>query len=583
MAPVTERVLFLVPARGGSRRVPGKNLRAVGGITLVASAVRLGRRVAGSVPGGPHVVACSTDDPEIARVASRWGADIIDRPASLATDTSTSVDVALHALETLGDPAPGRPNATFATLVLLQPTSPLTDVADVLAAIARHRAEDGVAVTSLRRSHPADWHRRLEGDGRLVPVTVDAGTALLIAGAFYVVSAARLRRTHRFVDGSTVGMVVPVERAIDVDEESDLQIAEALLAARPVRRVSIGSREIGGPMPLVIAEAGVNHNGRVELAHQLVDAAADAGADVVKFQTFDPVALAAADAPTAAYQRSAGEMDDQRTMLDRLALPPDAWAGLQAHARERGVVFLSTPFDDASADLLDALDVPAFKVGSGELTNTPFLERLARRGRPLLISTGMAEMVEVAAAVDAVAAAGGPPIALLHCVSSYPARPEDANLRAIETMRRAFGVPVGWSDHTLGIELALAATAVGAALLEKHLTLDRTLPGPDHPASLEPGEFRAMVAGVRATASALGSGVKVPVDAERGVAAVARRSLHWRRALETGTRIDAEDLIALRPASGLAPGRWRELEGRRTARAVAPGSLVVAEDLEAAP
>ncbi len=230
---------------------------------------------------------------------------------------------------------------------------------------------------------------------------------------------------------------------------------------------------------------------------------------------------------------------------------------LRDHARDRGIVFLSTPFDDGSADLLDRLDVPAFKVGSGELTNLPFLAGLARRGRPLLVSTGMADMVEVAAAVDAVAAAGDPPLALFHCVSSYPARPEDANLRAIETLRRAFGVPTGWSDHTPGTELALASVVVGASLIEKHLTLDRDMPGPDQRTSLEPDVFAAMVAGIRAVTDALGTGDKVPVEAERAIAAVARRSLHWATSLPAGATIADGDLTSLRPGTGLAPGRRR--------------------------
>ncbi len=221
----------------------------------------------------------------------------------------------------------------------------------------------------------------------------------------------------------------------------------------------------------------------------------------------------------AAYQRAAADSTgDQREMLLRLALPADAWPGLQRHAAELGLVFLSTPFDDASAGLLDRLDVPAFKVGSGELTNLPFLRRLARRGRPLLVSTGMAEIVEVAAAVDAVAAAGDPPVALFHCVSNYPADPATANLRAIPTLRSAFGLPAGWSDHSLGTDLPLAAVAIGASLIEKHLTLDRNAPGPDHRASLEPDVFRAMVDGIRTVEIALGSGEKTPDPAELAIA-----------------------------------------------------------------
>ena len=197
----------------------------------------------------------------------------------------------------------------------------------------------------------------------------------------------------------------------------------------------------------------------------------------------------------------------------------------------------------------------------------------------MLVSTGMATMVEVAAAVDAIAAAGDPPLALFHCVSSYPARPEDADLRAIETMRRAFGVPTGWSDHTPGTDLALAATAIGATLIEKHLTLDRTMPGPDQPTSLEPDEFGRMVAGIRAVTAALGTGAKVPVEAERAIAAVARRSLHWARALPAGEVVTDGDLVALRPGTGIAPGQAADVVGRTVHRAVVAGAIVAADDL----
>lgn len=571
------RILFLIPARGDSRRIPGKNLRLVGGIPLVGRAVRTGRAAAALLEGGPHPVVCSTDHPEIAASAAAWGAHVLQRPAALATDEASSIDVALHALDSLvaTDPSP-------ATLVLLQPTSPLTDPADVVAAVERHRASGGVGVVSVVTGHPASWHHRRDDNGTLTAGSATDRPDVLLSGAFYVADPVALRRTRRLVvPGRTLGQLVPAERATDVDEEHDLRVAEALLAGRPVRAVPMGPRSIGSGPVFVIAEAGVNHNGDTALAMRLIDAAADAGADAVKFQTFQPAALAAGGAPTAEYQRRAGMHDaDQREMLARLALPPEAWPALQAHARDRAVVFLSSPFDHGSADLLDRLDVPAFKIGSGELTNTPFIARVARFGRPLLISTGMADMVEVAAAVDTVRAEGDVPLALLHCVSSYPADPADANLRAIETLRRAFGVPVGWSDHTPGIELALAAVAVGAVVVEKHITVDRSLPGPDHAASLEPAAFTSMVAGIRAVEAALGSGIKVPVEAELDVAMVARRSLHWRRTLRAGHVIDAADLDSLRPGTGLAPGRLIEMIGLRTVRDVEAGAMVAASDVD---
>ncbi len=570
---MSDGILFLVPARGGSIRVPGKNVREVAGIPLVAGAVRLARRAARLAPGGPHAIVCTTDDETIAGIARAWGAEVpFTRPASLADSTADSVDVALHAINALQ--AAGR---RFRALVLLQPTSPLTAPADVLAAIARFDDDDR-PVASVTRAHPAAWHAA-GPPGPLTLVATPAPSSLLLTGAVYVISPAELAGARRFiVPGRTLGHEVPPERSVDVDEPSDLHLAEALLFARTIPVFPIGDLVVGGGRCVVIAEAGVNHNGDVGLAHRLVDAAADAGADVVKFQTFDPDRLAAAGAPAAAYQRAAGA-DDQRAMLARLVLPPEAWAELREHARERGIIFLSSAFDEASADLLASLGVPAFKVGSGELTNHPLLAHLAQFGRPLLVSTGMADMLDVALALEAIESAGDPPVALLHCVSSYPARPEDANLRAMATLRAAFGVPVGWSDHTPGMAMAIAAAALGACLVEKHLTIDRTLPGPDHAASLEPAELRTLVGSIREASIGLGSGRKFPVEAELDVAAVARKSLHWTADLPAGHVITIDDLVALRPATGLQPRLRDGLLGRSTARAVQAGTAAVAEDV----
>lgn len=564
--------LFLIPARGGSRRVPGKNLRALAGIPLVGWAARIA--TSASVTG--DVVLCSTDDAAIAAAAASWGARVLDRPADLATDTATSIEVALHAIEVLERAGEG-----IDRVALVQPTSPLTDPAHLAAAIALAR-DSGRSVTSVTPSHPAAWHQRRADDGLLHELTttaaVDPATHLL-TGGFYVTTPDALRRAGRFVEpGVTLGVEVPAERAVDIDTADDLVVAAAHLRARPVPSLRVDTSEIGIDGPFVIAEAGVNHDGDVDVAHRLIDVAADAGASAVKFQTFVPEALASASAPTAAYQRDRDGADDQRAMLQRLALPTEAWAALQAHARDRGIVFLSTPFDEASADLLDRLGVPAFKVGSGELTNLPFLAALARRGRPLIVSTGMATMVEVAAAVDAIRATGERRLALLHCVSSYPAAPADANLAAMATMREAFGLQTGWSDHTPGIELPVAATALGAAIVEKHLTLDRDRHGPDHAMSMEPEAFAAMVAAIRDTARAVGDGDKVPTVAEREIAAVARRSLHWTRDLPAGTTIEAAHLAAQRPGTGLSPARASALIGRTTNRDVTAGSMVQGGD-----
>jgi len=349
-----------------------------------------------------------------------------------------------------------------------------------------------------------------------------------------------------------------------------------------VGRIAIADRAIGEDAPcFVIAEAGVNHNGEPALAHALIDAAAAAGADAVKFQTFHAERLALASAPKAAYQERSGPAgESQFDMLRRLELPDQEVRALATHCREKGILFLSSPFDEDSADFLEALGMPAFKVPSGELTNSPFLRHLAAKGRPLIVSTGMADMAEVEVAVEAVRAAGDPPLALLHCVSNYPADPADCNLRAIGALARAFGVPVGWSDHTVGIDIAVAAVALGAAILEKHFTTDRALPGPDHRASLQPGELADMVTAVRRVESALGTGVKRPAAGEAGTADVARKSLVAVRDLAAGTVIAATDLTARRPGTGIPPSRQGDLLGRRLKVNVAVGDLLTPDMVE---
>ncbi|MCG7323093.1 MULTISPECIES: N-acetylneuraminate synthase family protein [Arsenicicoccus] len=343
-----------------------------------------------------------------------------------------------------------------------------------------------------------------------------------------------------------------------------------------VRAASIGDRTIPTERDVyVIAEAGVNHNGDLDIAHRLVDTAAEAGADAVKFQTFDAAKLVSSVAATTPYQRDRGGAQDQRSLLEALTLPMTAWAELQAHTHERGLEFLSTPFDLDSAHALAELGLPAMKVSSGELTNLPYLRELARLGVTMLVSTGMGTSDEVAAAVDACAEAPG--LVLFHCVSAYPAPIEECNLRAIPAMEAGHGVPVGWSDHTPGLQTALGAVALGAPVLEKHFTLDRTMPGPDHMASLEPAELADYVRSTKALAVGLGDGVKVRQPSEQDNAVLVRRSWHAAHGLRAGSTLEGTDLSLLRPEGGISPAV--DIRGRVLARDVAAGAQIVDADL----
>lgn len=334
----------------------------------------------------------------------------------------------------------------------------------------------------------------------------------------------------------------------------------------------------------IIAEAGVNHNGQLDLALQLVDAAAAAGADAVKFQTFQTDNVVVRGTEKAEYQKVHTGAGDQYDMIRALELSAADHEALAERCRQRGIEFMSTPFDEWATGLLLRLGMKRIKIASGELTNQPFLEMLARQDRPLILSTGMATLAEVERSVGWLQACRpGVPAAqwltVLHCTSNYPAVPADVNLRAMQTMASALGTPVGYSDHTLGIEVSLAAVALGATMIEKHFTLDRNLPGPDHQASLDPLQLQSLVAGIRAVEASLGDGVKAPASNELPVRALVRRSAFLRQALPAGHALVPADLAFLRPGTGIGPEHARILYGHRTARELPAGHLLAWEDL----
>lgn len=330
-----------------------------------------------------------------------------------------------------------------------------------------------------------------------------------------------------------------------------------------MRSLSIGTRTLSERQPCyVIAEIGVNHNGNLDLAFKLVDAAKEAGADAVKFQTFDPDQLVRKDARKAAYQNAATGDGTQLQMLEKLALQIEDFAKLKDYCERLSIDFLSTAFDRKSLDAVVALNPKALKWPSGELSNTPLLRYAAKMGKPLLISTGMADMSEVSDAVELVRMAGQPEIILLQCVSDYPAAIEQQNLRALTAMSDAFDLPVGFSDHTLGADAALAARALGICVLEKHITLDQSMQGPDHAASMEPKAFKDLIIRLRTIEHALGDGEKRPSPAELDTKGVARKSLLYRTDLPKGHVLTENDLIAKRPNDGLAPCHFDDFVGR---------------------
>ena len=318
---------------------------------------------------------------------------------------------------------------------------------------------------------------------------------------------------------------------------------------------------------IIIAEAGVNHNGDIDLARRLIDAAAEAGADFVKFQTFKAKNLVSESAMKADYQKkNTGEADpSQYKMLKKLELDEAAHIELKAYCETKGIRFLSSAFDEVSIDFLDKLGIEIFKIPSGEITNKPYLQHIAQKGKPIIMSTGMADLEEVKAAIAVLLGEklNKKKITVLHCNTEYPTPMEDVNLKAMLTIQNELDVKVGYSDHTLGIEIPIAATALGAIVIEKHFTLDRNMPGPDHKASLEPAELKSMITAIRNVELAFsGTGIKTASDSERPNISVARKSIHLKARTASGTTLTIDHLVMKRPGSGISPMEIDNVIGR---------------------
>lgn len=344
-----------------------------------------------------------------------------------------------------------------------------------------------------------------------------------------------------------------------------------------IQDVNIGGRLIGnGQSCYVIAEAGVNHNGEMDIAHQLIDAAVASGADCVKFQSYVTEELVTQDTPKAAYQvETTGAGGSQYDMLKALELSAEQQRELKAHCDEKGILYLCTPYDYPSADLLDEMDVAAYKIASTDTTNVPFLRYLAQKGRPVILSTGMSTMAEVEQAVDVLKSGGlEGKIVILHCTSEYPVQINEVNLRAMATMQQAFACPVGFSDHTQDLGASPWAVAVGACMIEKHFSLDRDMVGPDHRTSLEPQELKNLVQVIRDVQGALGDGIKRPMPSELPNKPRMQKSLVAARKITAGEKIVADALACKRPGTALPPHYFDQVVGREALKDIDAGAFI---------
>lgn len=346
-----------------------------------------------------------------------------------------------------------------------------------------------------------------------------------------------------------------------------------------MNRIEIDRRTVGeGESCFIIAEAGVNHNGSVDCAKKLIDTAKWAGADAVKFQIFKAEDIVIPQAEKAEYQKNTTCQDEsQFDMIKKLELSEEEFRYLASYAKEKDILFLSTPFSCKSVNLLEEMDISAYKIASGEITNFPLLEYIAGKGKPIILSTGMSTLEEIGEALKVINEAGEQRVVLLHCVTSYPARIEEINLKAIETLRKAFNLPVGLSDHTLGKTSSIAAVAMDACMIEKHFTLCRNLPGPDHKASLEPAELKELAEAVRDVEKAMGSGIKLPTLEEEKIKLIARRSIVAATEIPKGSRITRDMLDIKRPGTGITPKDLMAIVGKKAKDGILKDSLITWE------
>lgn len=520
------KLAAFIPARGGSKRVPRKNLRRVGGKTL------LERAIESALLAGIDRVYVSTDDDEIAVHATECGALAIRRPPELARDHSTTEEAITHWWRKL--PADERPDA----FVLLQPTSPLRSPRHVREAVGLLEATGADSVVSVTRSpmhafagrvrpreHAAEWRPDRPHEHR--PQTQAASVAQLghENGAIWITTRALWERTSLRQGGDCRAYVMDAEDSIDIDTEADLTHANAVLDARWTNAptIEIAGRVIGTGRPAwIVAEVGVNHNGSVATALDLVRAAAESGADAVKFQKRDPVLATPPHRRDQLRESCTAEPGELITELEhrtRMELDAVSYSTISTQCSAVGLPWFASPWDPPSVAFLEELDVPCHKIASASLTDLETLHEVATTGKPVVMSTGMSTWRQIDEAVSVVTRAGSQ-FALLHCVSTYPAENDEVNLRVMDALRRRYGVPVGYSGHERGVQVSTAAAALGACIIERHITLDRSMRGSDHAGSLEPKGFAQLVRDVRAVESALGDGEKRVSERE---AAQARR------------------------------------------------------------
>ncbi|MBS3121391.1 N-acetylneuraminate synthase [Candidatus Woesearchaeota archaeon] len=573
-------IIAIIPARGGSKGIPKKNIALLAGKPLIAYTIEEAKK-------SKYInrIIVSTDSEEIANVSREYGAEVIIRPKELAQDTTPTLPVLKHVLENV------EKEYCVNLIVVLQPTSPLRKVEYIDLAIKKLMDENCDSVVSVCKFDHSPAAIVSVEDDKLQMTSTNSNkfrrqdsNLYLINGAVYVVKRDIMMKLDNYIVGGDIRIIVmPKEASVDIDEPIDLKLAESFLKEDKdnITHIKIGDKLIGKDQPcFIIAEAGVNHNGNIEIAKRLIDAAIEAKADAVKFQTFKSENLVTQKADMASYQeKNIGKIETQFEMLKKLEMKYSDFERLKKYCDDKGIIFLSTPHtEDASEALVDL--VPAFKLGSGDLNNLPFLKKIAKYEKPIILPTGMSTMNEVKEALKTIYKEGNKQVIALHCTTNYPCPYEEVNLKAMQAMQNELDCLVGYSDHTLGIIVPVMAVTSGAVLIEKHFTLDKNMEGPDHKASLNAKELKEMVQQIRIAEKSFGSNVKEPTKSELSIMKVVRKSIVAKIDIKKGSVITEYMLIIKRPGTGIEPKYINTIVGKTAKKDITKDKLIKREDIK---
>lgn len=581
-------ILFFIPARCGSKGIKDKNIYPLYGIPLISYSIMAIRKALPFFKKFENKIFVSTDCNKIAKISKDWGAEVpFLRSKNISQDKSDVIDAIFYSAKKLE-----KLNFKPDIIILIQPTSPLIEAYHIKQAFKLFKDKKKPIISITELEIPISWIFNLKGKNLKINEKVlhlrqkQRQKYYRPNGAIYISSLEDLKEYKSFYTEKTLGYLMDYENSIDIDSKEDLLIAEKILEYRlkkeKKRKVEILGRKIEeGKDIFFIAEAGVNHNGKLEIAKKLVDLAKEAGADAVKFQTFKTEKLVSSLSKKADYQLATTNPEEsQFDMLKKLELLEKEFIELKEYCDKREIIFLSTPFDLESLEFLERLKVPAFKIGSGDLNNYFLLKEVAKKGKPIILSTGMAYFYEIFNSLELLNKYGNDKIVLLHCITNYPAKAEEANLNVIRNLKFIFRKPVGFSDHTLGEEVALQSLAFQPCIIEKHFTINKNMEGPDHKASLSPEELKSLINKLKNLRFSFGNGEKKLSKEEEKNRKIVRRSLFAKSFIPKGTIIKEEYLEALRPGNGMSPMEVEKILGKKTKFDIKKGEMIKLEYIE---